>query len=80
MKEVGAFDAKNKLGTLLDWVEQGEEVVITRRGKAVARLIPNNAAFSREEARAAAQSIRAMSIGVTLGGLKLKDLIKEGRR
>ena len=80
MKEVGAFDAKNKLGTLLDWVEQGEEVVITRRGKAVARLIPHNPAFSRDEARAAADAILAMSKGVTLGGLRLKDLIKEGRR
>lgn len=40
MKEIGAFEAKNKLGTLLDWVGQGEEVVITRRGKAVARLVP----------------------------------------
>jgi prevent-host-death family protein len=41
MREIGAFEAKNKLGTLLDWVEQGEEVVITRRGKAVARLVPS---------------------------------------
>ena len=40
MREVGAFEAKNRLGTLLDWVEQGEEVLITRRGKAIARLVP----------------------------------------
>ena len=33
MKEVGAFEAKNRFGQLLDWVEAGEEVVITRRGK-----------------------------------------------
>lgn len=38
MREIGAFEAKNRLGTLLDWVEQGEEVRITRRGKAVARI------------------------------------------
>jgi prevent-host-death family protein len=36
---VGAFEAKTKLAELLDRVEQGEEVVITRRGKEVARLI-----------------------------------------
>jgi prevent-host-death family protein len=35
MKEVGAFEAKTRLGQLLDWVEAGEEVVITRRGKVV---------------------------------------------
>lgn len=79
MREIGAFEAKNRLGQLLDWVEQGEEVTITRRGKAVARLVPSRPGASREDARAAAQSIREMSKGATLGGLKLKDLIDEGR-
>lgn len=40
MREIGAFEAKSKLGQLLDWVEAGEEVVITRRGKVVAKLVP----------------------------------------
>ena len=35
---VGAFEAKTKLSELLDRVENGEEIVITRRGKPVARL------------------------------------------
>jgi antitoxin (DNA-binding transcriptional repressor) of toxin-antitoxin stability system len=55
-------------------------VVITRHGKAVARLVPPKAGFSRVEAREAAQRIREMSRGVRLGGLRLKDLIDEGRR
>jgi prevent-host-death family protein len=80
MKEVGAFEAKNKLGQLLDLVEHGEEVMITRHGKEVARLVPARGSFSREAARGAAQRIREMSKGVTLGGLKTKDLINEGRR
>lgn len=79
MREVGAFEAKNRLGQLLDWVERGEEVTITRRGKAVARLVPSRPGTGRDAARAAAQNIREMSKGVTLGGLKLKDLIDEGR-
>jgi prevent-host-death family protein len=79
MREVGAFEAKNKLGTLLDWVERGEEVVITRRGKPVARLVPATPGFDREKARQAAENIIARSKGVTLGGLKIKDLINEGR-
>ena len=41
MQEIGAFEAKNKLAALLDRVERGEEIVITRHGKAVARLVPN---------------------------------------
>lgn len=35
---VGAFEAKTKLSELLDRVEHGEEIIITRRGKPVARL------------------------------------------
>jgi prevent-host-death family protein len=41
MKEIGAFEAKNTLGSLLDRVEHGEEIVITRHGRPVARLVPN---------------------------------------
>lgn len=67
MTEIGAFEAKNKLGTLLDWVEQGEEVVITRRGKAVARLVPNTPGIDREKARAAAQRIRERARKLKLG-------------
>ncbi len=37
MRDVGVFEAKNKLGQLLDLVERGEEVTITRHGKEVAR-------------------------------------------
>jgi prevent-host-death family protein len=56
-REVGAFEAKNTLGTLLDRVEQGEEIVITRHGKAVARLVPNTAS-DKSEAYAAFERIR----------------------
>ena len=57
LKEIGAFEAKSKLGQLLDWVEAGEEVIITRRGKAVARMISADAIFDRERARGAAARI-----------------------
>ncbi|HEV2100530.1 MAG TPA: type II toxin-antitoxin system prevent-host-death family antitoxin [Stellaceae bacterium] len=80
MKEIGAFEAKNRLGQLLDLVEQGEEVIITRHGKAVARLVPPKSGFSRAQAREAAERIREMSRGVRLEGLRLKDLIDEGRK
>ncbi|MGA3398322.1 MAG: type II toxin-antitoxin system prevent-host-death family antitoxin [Acetobacteraceae bacterium] len=58
MREFGAFEAKNKLGHLLDLVEQGEEITITRHGKDVARLVPPRPHVSREEARAAVRRIR----------------------
>ena len=40
MKEVAVYEAKARLSDLLDDVEQGDEVTITRRGVAVARLVP----------------------------------------
>ena len=53
MREIGAFEAKNKFGQLLDWVERGEEVTITRHGKEVARLVPAKPGINRAEAHAA---------------------------
>jgi prevent-host-death family protein len=73
------FDAKNRLSALLDRVERGEEIVITRRGKPVARLVPAGPGFDREKARRAVAGIIEASRGVTLGGIKIRDLINEGR-
>jgi prevent-host-death family protein len=56
--QIGAFEAKNSLGTLLDRVEQGEEIIITRHGKPVARLVPNAARQDRDLVSAAFQRIR----------------------
>ncbi len=80
MQTLGVFDAKNHLTALLDDVEAGDEVLITRRGKPVARLVPAQAGFDRAKARKAAEGLRAASKGQTLGGLSLKDLVAEGRR
>lgn len=57
--EIGAFEAKNTLGTLLDRVESGEEIVITRHGRAVARLVPNLPRIDSQEVQAAFERIRA---------------------
>jgi len=59
MSAIGAFDAKNRLGQLLDAAERGEETVITRHGRPVARLIPALPAFDRKSAGAALDRIRA---------------------
>jgi antitoxin (DNA-binding transcriptional repressor) of toxin-antitoxin stability system len=80
MREVGAFEAKNRFGRLLDSVEAGESVAITRRGKIVAHLGPPGGAANAEAARSAAERIRLRRRGVTLGGSKIADLIDEGRR
>jgi prevent-host-death family protein len=61
MAEIGAFEAKNTLGSLLDRVERGEEIVITRNGKPVARLVPdagNAGRMDLNQTRAAFERIR----------------------
>lgn len=79
MKEIGAFEAKNRLGTLLDWVENGEEVIITRRGKPIARLVPNAPARGAKVAADAAERIRARASAMRSGAFdwaawkKLRD-------
>jgi prevent-host-death family protein len=58
MKEIGAFEAKNTLDALLDRVQRGEEIIITRHGKPVARLVPISERIDRSQARATVQRIR----------------------
>lgn len=67
MREVGAFEAKNKLASLLDQVEQGAEIVITKRGRPVAKLVPAQSGFDRDKARRAADDIRALAREMKLG-------------
>jgi prevent-host-death family protein len=67
MPEFGAFEAKNRLGHLLDLVERGEEVTITRHGREVARLVPAKPTRNREVAHAALERIRARAEQSRLG-------------
>ncbi|MGH6916920.1 MAG: type II toxin-antitoxin system Phd/YefM family antitoxin [Geminicoccaceae bacterium] len=76
---VGAFEAKTHLSALLDRVAKGEEIVITKHGRPVARLVPA-ASADREAVGAIIARIKALRVGQTLGGLSWKDLRDEGRR
>lgn len=80
MAEIGAFEAKNTLSALLDQVEKGAEITITRRGRPVARLVPARAGGDRVASRRAAERLIARSEGVTLGDITIRELIDEGRR
>ena len=81
MREVGAFEAKNKLAELIDVAVSGEEVIITRRGRPVVKLVRLDGGKDRAKAMAAARRIMTLRQDVTLGeGATLKELIDEGRR
>jgi antitoxin (DNA-binding transcriptional repressor) of toxin-antitoxin stability system len=49
MREIDVSEAKSTFDALLDLVEQGEEIVITRHGRAIARLVREHAAPGHEE-------------------------------
>ena len=79
MHEIALFEAKNKLSGLLDQVAVGEEFLITRHGKPVARLAPVKPAFDRAKAKQAAKVLLEASRGLSLGGISIKELVNEGR-
>lgn len=77
---VGAYEAKSHFSELLERVERGEELTITRHGTPVARLVPVRRTASIEERRAAIEAMQAAAQKRSLRGLRVKDLINEGRR
>ena len=79
MKEIGTFEAKTHLSALLDEVARGVEVVITRRGVAVARLVPA-ASPRRTGAGDPITRAKAFAKGQTLGRLSWKKFRDEGKR
>ena len=79
MSPVGAFEAKTHLSELLDRVEAGEELVITRHGRPIARLVPI-ADARQQRAADAVKRLRALRRGATLGGLDWRELRDAGRR
>ena len=79
VRKVGAFEAKTKFSELLDRVERGEEIIVTRHGKPVARIVPYEPRRSEEEIRKAIEEIRRLRDNVTLDGLDWRELRDEGR-
>ena len=80
MQEVGSYEAKTHLPQLLDRVEQGELITITRHGKPVARLVPVQE-YDRQMIADVVQEIRQLRKGHRLGSdLTVRQLIEEGRR
>ena len=79
MIKVGAFEAKTHLSSLLDKVTQGEDILITRRGLPVARLVPARQA-QRARTESVIEELRALRTGMKLDGLDWKELRDKGRR
>jgi prevent-host-death family protein len=86
MSTVTALEAKTRFGELLDRVARGEEIVITRHDKAVARIVPEGRP-SLEKVRRAIENLDSLREEISgrkgfkpLTDKEIKDTINEGRR
>ena len=79
MIQVDAFEAQTHLSDLLNKVSRGEEVLITRRGKAIARLVPAEQA-GRSRVNTAIDELLTRREEVTLNGVDWETLRNTGRR
>ena len=80
MPTVGAFEAKTRLSELLDRVEEGEEIVITRHGKPVAVLAPPGSRPSEDKTRDYLATVRRIRKGTSMKGLTIKELTHGGHK
>lgn len=87
MPTVTAFEAKTRFGELLERVGRGEEIIITRHDKVVARIVPEGPRKLEEvhQAVLALNQLRQEIGGRTKGRARLSDAevrsaLEEGRR
>ena len=78
----GAFDAKTRFSELLERVEKGDSITITKHGTPVARLVPLETTVGQPERLDAVTRWRKTAKRLSLGeaGLSVSELIREGRR
>ena len=77
--KIGAFEAKSQFSSLLERAAHGEEIIITKHGKSIARLVATS-----EEAETSAEDtfekLKMLRKQTTLGGVSWKELRDEGRK
>lgn len=81
MNAIGAFGPKTQFSRLLDRAERGEEIVVTCRGKRIARISPFNVTVGSTDAQRAMDELRdlAKRIGVSVTAEEIRAWINEGR-
>jgi len=77
--EVGAYEAKTHLPSLLERVQHGERVTITKHGVPVAMLVPV-VPVVKPDIHAVIDELKTFAKGHTTGGIAIREMIEEGRR
>ena len=80
MRTIGAHEAKTHLPRLLDEVERGNTVVITRYGRPIARIVPYDEAECSDRNAAVDAMIAYRKDAPPLEGVSAQELIQLGRR
>ena len=75
--EVGAYEAKTNLSRLLERVERGERITLTRHGRPVAMLVPIEEKRPLEDV---VRELREFRRGRRLGDVRVREMVEEGRR
>ena len=78
-KEIGIYEAKNRLSALVEEVAQGKRIWITRRGRRVAQL-SSGVSVGDKQAPGLVEEFRRIRMLSKAGGGSIKDLIEEGRK
>lgn len=79
--KIGTFEAKTHLSELLDRVEKGETITITRHGRDIARLTPVDApAPTGRDLVAEFRRLREQVTGEPVTVREIRRWIAEGRR
>ena len=78
MATIGAFAAKEQFSALLERAARGEEIVITKHGRPVAKLVSAKT-HDLERAADAVRQLKELRQGTTLGGISWRALRDEGR-
>lgn len=78
--EVAADEVQENFPQVLERVAEGKEITITDRGVPVAKLIPVRSVVSAERKLSALRSMDEIAGRCRLNGLRIRDLIDEGRR
>ena len=76
--DIGVYQAKTHLPELLVKVAHGEQVTITRHGRAVARIVPVDSGWKRET-REVIEEIKTLAKG-RYSDMPLREMIDQGRR
>ncbi|MDP2829787.1 MAG: type II toxin-antitoxin system prevent-host-death family antitoxin [Sulfuricellaceae bacterium] len=77
--EVGAYEAKTHLPSLLERVQRGERITITKHGVPVAMLV-SVAPVEKPDIQTVIDELKRFANGYSSGGMALSEMIAEGRR